>query len=531
MRNAKNSEDLAVDATLSRALNWLSPQAATLRGMRRGLEKESLRVTPDGRLAQTPHPVAIGSALTHPWITTDYSEALIELITPATESIAETLGFLDDIHRHVYAHLGDEALWVNSMPCLLGDDSDIPLAQYGRSNSGRLKTLYRRGLGVRYGRKMQTIAGIHYNLSFPDAFFQAWQAQVGDTGSLQDFRSARYFGLVRNFQRQSWLLLYLLGASPAVCASFLRGREHRLMASDDGTLYLPGATSLRMSSLGYQNSVQSELRVSYNGLDEYVRDLSHAIRTPYPPFEAIGLRDAAGEYQQLSTNVLQIENEYYGLVRPKRTTASGERPTQALSRRGVEYVELRCVDLNPFEPIGIDSTSAHFLEVFALHCLLRDAPPFADSEYRCLPKNQQEVVERGRDPALVLHFCGREARFQDLAHELMAELREVAPLLDAAHGTTEYSAAIAREAEKLDAPERTGSARVLAALREGEQSFFQFARASAQASAAHFRARPLPAVREAEFKAAAQDSLAAQARIEQADTLPFEEYLAAYLRD
>lgn len=520
-----------MDATLSHALNWLAPQSATLRGMRRGLEKESLRVTPEGRLAQTPHQAGLGSALTHPWITTDYSEALIELITPATHSIAETLGFLDDIHRYVYAHIGDEALWVNSMPCLLGDDADIPLAQYGSSNIGRMKTLYRRGLGVRYGRKMQTIAGIHYNLSFPDAFFQAWQARDGDSRSLQDFRSEKYFGLVRNFQRQSWLLLYLLGASPAVCASFLRGREHSLMATDDGTLYLPGATSLRMSSLGYQNTVQSELKVSYNGLDEYVRDLTHAIRTPYPPFAALGLKDARGEYQQINTNLLQIENEYYGLVRPKRTTERGERPTTALSRRGVEYVELRCVDLNPFVPIGIDSASAHFLEVFALHCLLRDAPPFSDGEYRCLPKNQQEVVERGRDPGLVLHFCGREAGFRALAGELIAELAQVAPLLDAAHGTTEYSAAIAREAEKLDDAERTYSARVLAELRDKEQSFFQFAREAAATQAAHFRARPLAGARQAEFAAAAAASMAEQARVEVADKLSFEDYLAAYFRD
>ena len=340
---------------------------------RRGLEKESLRVQPDGHLAKTPHASAFGSALMHPYITTDYSESLLELITPATGSIAETLGFLDDLHRFIYAHLGDEELWVNSMPCILGDDDSIPLAQYGSSNIGRMKTLYRRGLGVRYGRRMQTIAGIHYNLSFPDSFWRAWQEQCGDTQALADFRSEKYFALVRNFQRQSWLLLYMLGASPAVCGSFLQGREHGLDSCGHGTLYLPQATSLRMSSLGYQNSVQSDLKVSYNGLNEYVRDLSHAIRTPCAPFEKIGLKDGSGEYQQISTNILQIENEYYGLVRPKRTTGRGERPTTALSRRGVEYVELRCVDLNPFNPIGIDDSSAHFLEVFALHCLLSES--------------------------------------------------------------------------------------------------------------------------------------------------------------
>jgi glutamate--cysteine ligase len=520
-----------VDATLARALTWLGPDADTLRGMRRGLEKESLRVTAGGALAQTPHAAAFGSALTHPWITTDYSEALIELITPATHSIAETLGFLDDIHRFVYAHLGEEELWVNSMPCVLGEDDSIPLAQYGRSNIGRMKTLYRRGLGVRYGRKMQTIAGIHYNLSFPDTFFRRWQEAEGDTRDVGAFRSEKYFDLVRNFQRQSWLLLYLLGASPAVCSTFLKGRQHRLQSSGQGTLYLPEATSLRMSSLGYQNTVQSELQVSYNGLDQYVRDLDHAIRTPYPPFEALGLKDAQDEYQQINTNVLQIENEYYGLIRPKRTTQRGERPTVALSRRGVEYVELRCVDLNPFAPIGIDSTSAHFLEVFALHCLLRDAPPFADGEYRCLPKNQELVVERGRDPELVLRFCGQERKFHELAAEVVAELADVAKVLDAAHGTDAYSRAIAHEAQKLEDPELTYSAIILRELAGNGCSFFEFGRATAARQAEHFRARPLADARAAEFVALAAASHREQAELEAADTLSFPEFLAAWFRD
>ncbi len=520
-----------MDATLADSLAWLSRHSTSLKGMRRGLEKESLRIDAEGRLAQTPHHHAFGSALTHPWITTDYSEALIELITPATLSIAETLSFLTDIHRFVYAQMGDEQLWVNSMPCVLGDDDSIPLAQYGRSNIGRMKTLYRKGLGVRYGRKMQTIAGIHYNLSFPDEFFRAWQEQAGDSRDFTAFRSEKYFGLVRNFQRQSWLLLYLLGASPAVCASFLKGRTHQLQECGHGTLYLPLATSLRMSSLGYQNTVQSELQVSYNGINEYVSDLAHAIRTPYAPFEKIGLKDAQGEYQQINTNLLQIENEYYGLVRPKRTTERGERPTTALSRRGVEYVELRCVDLNPFEPIGIDSTSAHFLEVFALHCLLRSAPPFADSEYRCLPKNQQQVVERGRDPALVLRFCGQEKSFRELAAGIFAELAEVAPLLDAAHGTQEYSQAIAREALKLDNPELTYSATLLRELRDNDCSFQAFGRRTATAHAQWFRQQPLAGARAAEFTALAAASHRDQAAIEAADTQSFPDFLDAYFRD
>lgn len=520
-----------MNTALAQNLEWLSTKTASLQGMLRGLEKESLRVTPEGRLAGTPHHAAFGSALTHPHITTDYSEALIELITPATGSIAETLGFLEDIHRFIYAEMGEEQLWVNSMPCILGDDASIPLAQFGNSNIGRMKTLYRHGLGVRYGRKMQTIAGIHYNLSFPDSFWQVWQEQAGNTQSLQDFRSDKYFALVRNFQRHSWLLLYLLGASPAVCKTFLEGRQHQLQECGRGTLYLPMATSLRMSSLGYQNTVQSDLQVSYNALDEYVRDLTHAIHTPYPPFEAIGLKNAAGEYQQINTNVLQIENEYYGLIRPKRTIHRGERPSTALSQRGVEYVELRCVDLNPFNPIGIDATTAHFLEVFALHCLLSETAPFTSEEYQALPVNQQKVVEQGRHPTLKLSVHGREQSFQHMAATLLREMQPVAAMLDSAHGTEAYAQALKGEQVKLENPALTYSAAVLGELKDSDCSFFEFARKSAQETAAWFRARPLDGARQQQFRDWAASSHQDQAAIEAADTQGFPDFLAAYFRD
>lgn len=519
-----------MNIVLRQNLAWLAQQPALLSNMRRGLEKESLRIDAAGHLAQTPHAAELGSALTHPWITTDYSEALIELITPPTKSISETLGFLDNIHRFVYANIGQEALWVNSMPCILGDDDTIPLAQYGQSNIGKMKTLYRHGLGVRYGRRMQTIAGIHYNLSFPSEFFAQWQEQEKSAQSVLDFRAEKYFGLVRNFQRQSWLILFLMGASPAVCGSFLQNRQHQLQKMGKGTLFLPKATSLRMSSLGYQNSAQSELKVSYNHLQEYVHDLDAAIRTPLPLFEKIGLKDAQGNYQQINTHVLQIENEYYGLIRPKQTIQRGERPTVALQRRGVEYVELRCVDLNPFNPIGIDEVSAYFLEVFALHCLLRSAPQFEDYEYSCLPKNQQEVVERGRDPELALRFCGRSDSLLKLAHELLEELAEVAPILDSAHNTLEYSQSIKAQQEKLLNPELTYSAQILKALPDFDNSFFQFAKHHAEKTRDYFLSRPLSAEMMQDFEQQAKKSHLDQEKIEREDNRSFDDFLMDYFK-
>lgn len=519
-----------MDATLSRELAWLEREPACLKGMKRGLEKEALRVQADGWLAQTPHPAALGSALTHPHITTDYSEALIELITPACDTISGALGWLDDLHRYTYGHIGSERLWVNSMPCKLGPDSNIPLAQYGSSNIGRMKTLYRHGLGLRYGRRMQTIAGIHYNLSFPETFWQRLQAQAGDTRPLQDFISERYLGLVRNFQRHSWLLLYLLGASPAVCGTFLEGRDHGLRSLPSGTLYLPEATSLRMSSLGYQNDAQSGLQVSYNALDKYIRDLDRAIRTPYPPYEAMGVqRD--GVWQQINASILQIENEYYGLIRPKRTINSGERPTQALARRGVEYVELRCVDLDPFEPLGIGRDSAHFLEVFALHCLLSESPLFGAENYRRLPLNQQAMVERGRDPLLQLCDGSTERPFRELAARLFSELLPVARLLDEAHVTGAYSAALALQIEKFEAPEMTGSAMVLRELEDHGGCFYRFAQDRADRLREQFLERPLDGPAQQRLADMARQSLAAQAELERHDALPFADFLRAYFAD
>ncbi len=514
---------------LTQQLAWLSPQPHVLRGMLRGLEKETLRMSPDGMISQKPHPRALGSALTHPHITTDYSEALLELITPATESIGETLGFLDDLHTYVYRHLDEERLWLNSMPCMIGlDDEQIPLAQYGTSNIGRLKTLYRHGLGIRYGRKMQTIAGIHYNLSFPGTFWEAWQNALGDSRPRQDFINEKYFTLVRNFQRHSFLLLYLLGASPAVCACFLAGRQHGLQSLGNNTLYQPHATSLRMSRLGYQNTVQRDLHVSYNRLDHYIRDLSHAIHTPYPAFEQLGVKNADGDYVQMNTNILQIENEYYGLIRPKRTTLRGEKPTQALRSRGVEYVELRCVDLNPFTPTGIDSPTAHFLEVFALHSLLCGEAPFTPAEYAQLGERQETMVERGREPGLQLRVDEENTGFAEVAGRFLAEMAEIAVLLDQAHQTTLYSDAIREQQLKLAQPEQTYAARVLDAMKAHGNSFFAFGKAVAEEHRALFRQRTLSPDREALFHRHSAESLQAQAALEASDTMDFDAFLAAY---
>jgi len=505
-----------------------SAAAATLQDGLKGIEKESLRVTGDGFLSQRPHPRALGSPLTNRFITTDFSEALLEFVTPAVPETWQALRDLCDIHQFCYRNLDDELLWVTSMPCLIPEDPGIPLARYGSSNVGRMKTIYRNGLGYRYGRAMQTIAGLHFNYSVPEAFWDGWQELERNRDAPGDFRSNAYLGLLRNFRRLGWLVLYVSGASPAVCRSFSAANPERMQALGEGTLFEPYATSLRMSDLGYSNRSQARLNISLNRLEDYVADLSRAISTPDARFERIGVK-VDGEYRQLSANVLQIENEYYSPIRPKRVARSGERPTAALMRGGIEYVEVRSLDLNVFDPVGINQNVMRFVEAFLLYCLLEESPLLGDDAWDELAANHSRTARRGRDPGLRLVRDGRETALADWAREIMPRVAAVAELLDAGRDDDLYAAAVARHAAMVENPELTPSARLLSELREHDASFFEFAMDAARGHRDYFAAlEPLPPEREKLFADEAAASLERQAEIEAADTQSFDDYLAAY---
>ncbi|OYT90787.1 MAG: glutamate--cysteine ligase [Burkholderiales bacterium PBB3] len=486
--------------------------AQRLLGIRRGIEKESLRALSTGALAMTPHPRALGSALTHPNITTDFSESQVELITGVHQNVEDCLTELQDVQQATFAALGDELLWVSSMPCGLPADDAIPLGQYGSSNVGQSKTVYRRGLGHRYGRRMQTISGIHYNWSLPDV------------------ASEDYFGLIRNFRRHAFLLLYLFGASPAVCSTFVAGRQHQLQALNAHTMYLPYATSLRMGRLGYQSDAQASLAVSYNSLEGYAYSLHGALTKPYPAYQAIGVQSPEGQYLQLGTSLLQIENEFYGTIRPKRVIFPGERPLHALRERGVEYVEVRLMDLDPFEPVGINAQTMRFLDVFLLHCLQTDSPPDTPEEIVALSHNQQAVAERGRQPGLMLECGDTKIALKDWGHTIVEEMRPLAQQLDAAHGGTLYLQALDAAVQGLDQPDTLPSARVLDVMQKDfNGSFVAFVRAQSERLKRDTLASAVSAEKAERFKTLAEASWADQNKIESADTMPFDIYLKTYL--
>lgn len=517
----------AYDQAVASLVN--SGERAVLVGGRKGVEKESLRVSPQGQIARTPHPHALGSALTNSDITTDYSESLIELVTPTFRTSWELLQYLTDLHQFVYRHLNEELLWATSMPCHIERDSDIPIAEYGSSNVGRMKTVYRNGLGLRYGRLMQAIAGVHFNYSFPDAFWAVLADYRAARKVDADFVSAEYFGLLRNYRRYGWIVHYLFGASPVVADSFVAGRSgHGLDVLAPGTMYAPYATSLRMSDLGYRNKAQAELSVSVNSLEEYVRDLSAAISTPSPEYAALGVQ-VDGEWRQLNDNILQIENEYYSYIRPKRVARSGERPTKALLRAGVEYVEMRSLDVSALDPVGVNQTKLRFLEAFAALCTLAPSPKISGAEQAELDRNHITVARRGREPGLALMRDGRPTDMNGWAREILAAMEGPAELLDAGDPARPYAEAISAQRRKLDDVATTPSARLLAEMRETGESFLGLSLRMSRTYKQYFTELEVEnAARFAQFGHAAAESLEKAEALERAAAPSFEEYLRTY---
>ncbi|WP_117233737.1 glutamate--cysteine ligase [Vibrio maerlii] len=443
-------------------LQKVANHSGALTKLGRGVERETLRYKEDGRLAVTSHPEALGSALTNKWVTTDFSESLLEFITPVSTEVSELLAQLSDVHHFTQSKLGEEKLWPLSMPCYVADEEDIKLAQYGTSNSGKMKTLYREGLKRRYGSLMQIISGVHFNFSFPEEFWDALHGEEGEEARANT-KSDAYFGLIRNYYRFGWLIPYFFGASPALCSSFLQGKESALPFKELGhTLYLPQATSLRLSDLGYTNSAQSELRIGFNSLDEYLEGLNKAIHTPSDDFAKIGIK-VEGEYRQLNSNVLQIENELYSPIRPKRVTQSGEKPSCALKRGGVEYIEVRSLDVNPFSPIGISEQQVRFLDLFLVWSALSESDPMDNCELECWRENWNRVILEGRKPGLELTIgCkGEKLSLQEWAHRVFIELNEIAQAMDAPLAGTPYQNVCSELAEWIDNPELTNSGKLL----------------------------------------------------------------------
>lgn len=507
--------------------------ATLTNGILRGVEREALRVKPDGSLSKASHPQALGSALTHPLITTDFSEALLEFITPPTHRVSDLFSHLDNIHRYVAGKLGDELLWTSSMPCALPEsESEIPVARYGNSHNGQMKTVYRVGLGHRYGRSMQTVAGIHYNFSLPNAFWAYFHAKENSLLSLEAYKDQRYFSLIRNFRRHFWLLILLFGASPAVCRSFVGKREHDLETHPESrALYRPYATSLRMGDLGYQSNAQESLFICYNEKQNYIQDLVKAILDPHPLYATQGLKDEQGHYTQLNKGLLQIENEFYSAIRPKRSAKPGETALTALHRRGVEYIEVRCLDINPFTPLGISEEQVAFLDTFLLYCALAESPKSDTEEFQLILENQKKVVNRGREPDLHLqHQQYGSLEATDWAKQLLDAMEPVAELLDKTYERDRFSQSLKSQRACVSDLSLTPSAKILDTLNKSGEGHPPFAMQLTQASNKALKETPLSEAMLKRYEDIAIESLAEQKTVEENCTGSFDGFLKDYYK-
>lgn len=420
-----------------------------------GIEKESLRLR-EGKISNMAHPESMGSPLCNKYITNDFSEAQPELITPPFSSKIKVINFLEDLHHFFHRKIPDEIFWPFSIPPFIKED-EIPIATFGTSNMGVFKHIYRKGLSMRYGKKMQAISGIHFNYSIPD---ELWSSDIFKKSGKKSLhiRSDCYMGMLRNVTRMNWIILYFFGASSFLPRNFIEDDNLGFKKFDHKTSFLPNATSLRMSEYGYQNKTRSNISVSQNSLSEYISDLHFATTTRNEDFEKI-YQESQDYNAQLSSNYLQIEDEYYSVARVKSNKESDERFISKLKKSGVSFLELRSIDLNPFSQVGIDYETIIFLECFLLFCFFKISPPIGDSEQKNVYENELRVAKYGRQKDLKLLTNNKEVTLRDWAREIIDEMSLIAEIMDD-NEIGIYSKTLNSMYSKIDNPEQTLSAMV-----------------------------------------------------------------------
>jgi len=512
----------------------------------RGIERECLRVGLNGKISQKEHPLKLGKALTHPNITTDYSESLLEFVTPTFNDPKKLLSFLKNLHIFTSQKIGDEILWNNSMPCVLSSD-DIPIASYGSSNIGKMKEVYRIGLKNRYGSAMQVISGIHFNFSLSDHFFSKLKEikPILNTDNMKDYKSHLYMNGIRNIHKYSWMIPYFMGSSPVICGSFLskcpedsddqndgESENSKLINIDNkGTLGYQGATSLRLSNLGYTNSSQDDINISYNSLKEYARDLKKTISTEFDDYKKIDNKSDIEKLfglGQLNSNILQLENEYYNEARPKQITKSGESPVNALLDRGIEYVELRSVDVNSYSLIGIELDQVLFLDIFILYCLLEENNGQTTDQVKSYRNNQELVARHGRQKELKLFDGEKQIKATDLVRGTLEKMKCIASKLQNDNPDYAYEDTLNNYINKVDQTNLLMSEKIVNEIIEKESSFFESNLKRSIQFTGELKKMKLDNTFLKEQIGYVQKSIEDQKNIEDSDRLNFSEFLKDY---
>lgn len=363
-----------------------------------GIEWESLRAKDDGKLSLTPHPAVFGDKLTNPLITTDFSESQIEIITPTFDTIDEAFENFSLLSDMVNASLPqDEYLWFQSIPCILPYWDQIPIAQY--SGEGESSQKYREDLARRYGVKKQMISGVHFNFSFSEKFLKKLYSLENDDLSFKNFKDDIYLKIARNYLRYCWLIIYLTGCSIGSHKTFSNDCIHLMDAKDNyGSYYSTRGPSFRNASCGYKNL--KDLYPSYNSVNEFVGDINSFIDNG-------DLSEAKELYTQIR---LKPKN-------PKDLLNS-------LKDSGIEYIEIRTLDINPFYQCGIVNRDMKFLHLFLIYMLVKD-----ESDYLAWQNeakiNEERTAESGYVDSMRLSRDGCEVTLKDWAHEIINEMYDM----------------------------------------------------------------------------------------------------------
>ena len=372
----------------------------------RGIEKESLRINQDGDISEKKHPRLLGSSFTNPSITTDFAEALVEIVTPVFTNVDDLYNHLLGLHVFINKSLDNELLWPFSIPPRIKSESKINIATYANNKAGNLKHVYR----------------CNFSLS-EDSISLLLQSK-----SQQDKNSA-YLGLIRNFKRLFWFVLTEFGESSIVDKSFVNNRKNDLDKLNETDLYKKNATSLRMSEIGYKSSAQENLNIHYNDLESFLEQIKEAIVKPYPEFAKFNKKGLDGLYDQISDGILQIENELYDCIRPKRAASGNIRPHDVLKSEGIKYVEVRGIDLSPNEVTGISKDQIRILDLILLYCLIKESPEINDLELESINANDQAAIKNGRDGNTKVLFNGKQESISNARANIISELNSIAKML------------------------------------------------------------------------------------------------------
>ena len=341
-----------------------------------GIEKESLRVNENGELALTNHPKFFGDKIKNPYITVDFSESQIEMITPTESSVEKAYDFLRNIHEIVATNLKDEYLWSQSVPPILPSEELIPLGKFPQNKE---LEKYREKLALKYGRKKQLLSGIHFNFSFDDEFLKELYELSKEKTSFKEFKNNIYLKISRNYFKYGWMIIYLLGASPVIHETYLQKCIDKMKKFTEDTYYFEDLVSFRNGSCGYRN--EKDFFVNYESVDKYVESLERLI-----------------EKESISS-----AKEYYSPIRLK--TKNPKEILLELKNSGIEYLEFRSIDLNPFSEIGIEKADLEFLHLFILFLFLKDDEPFEEKDYFRYLKNQEILANKGNSDEFRLICC------------------------------------------------------------------------------------------------------------------------------